>query len=282
MKPPKVGPPALGVKGGVSLRCGRDAAGRPVIQSQRFRPPVHLSKPYHDHDADALLVNLACPTAGLLEEDRVDCEFVVSRNGALVLTTPGATRAHVMRSGKAVVTQRFVIEEDAFLEFAPGMLILQRDASLSQRSTVEIATEGELIFTESIAPGRIARGEIFQFREFSNRLSIKVEGKPVVRENYLLRPDDSSVTSWRNAFPEPFYACFYLFSPKVEEELPARQSIHDLGDDNLLIGTTRLHRSGWMIKLLAADAITLRKAMGIVRSKLYLALDRVEPSFRRY
>ncbi|MFP6901325.1 MAG: urease accessory protein UreD, partial [Opitutales bacterium] len=250
--------------------------------SQRFRPPVHLSKPYHDREADLLLVNLACPTAGLLEGDRVDCEFVVSRNGALVLTTPGATRAHVMRSGKAVVKQRFVLEKDAFLEFAPGMLILQRDACLSLRSTVEIAPNSELIFTESIAPGRVARGEIFQFREFSNQLSIKMGGKPIVRENYLLRPDDSSVTSWRNAFPEPFYASFYLFSPKVEEDLPARASLHDLGNNNLLIGVTRLHRSGWMIKLLAADAITLRKAMGTVRSTLYLALDRLEPSFRRY
>jgi hypothetical protein len=68
----------------------------------------------------------------------------------------------------------------------------------------------------------------------------------------------------------------------VEDDLPGRELLHDLGSDNLLIGTTRLHRSGWMIKLLAADAITLRKAMEIVRSKLYLALDRVEPSFRRY
>lgn len=282
MKPPKLAPPALGVKGGVQLQCGRDAEGRPIIQKQRFRPPIHLSKPYRDHDADALLVNLACPTAGLLEEDRVDCEFVVSPNGALVLTTPGATRAHVMRSGKAVVTQRFEVEEGAFLEFAPGTLILQRDATLSQRTTIEIDPSGELIFTESITPGRVARGEIFQFREFSNQLSIKLGGKLIVRENYRLRPDDSSVTSWRNAFPEPFYACFYLCSPKVEDDLPGREFLHDLGNDSLLIGTTRLHRSGWMIKLLAANAITLRKAMEIVRSKLYLALDRVEPSFRRY
>ena len=109
-----------------------------------------------------------------------------------------------------------------------------------------------------------------------------MEDKQVVRENYLLRANDSSIAPWRNAFPEPFYANFYLFSPKVEENLPARESLHELGNENLLIGTTRLHRAGWMVKLLAADAITFRKAMASVRSTIYRALNRTEPSFRRY
>jgi hypothetical protein len=37
-----------------------------------------------------------------------------------------------------------------------------------------------------------------------------------------------------------------------------------------------------VIKILAADSIALRKVMAATRTSLYAALQRPEPSFRRY
>ena len=283
MKPPASGrPSAQGVSGGVELRCGSDATGRPVIKSQRFSPPVHFGKAYHDPETNSLLLNLSCPTAGLLEGDEMTCDVTVEKGGSLVLTTPGATRAHVMRSGFAKVRQRFVVEDGGFLEFAPEVLILQRDSRLVQDTHVEVTPQGELLYLEFIAPGRVARGELFQFEEFTNRFLVTSQGKPLAREYYSLRPDDSSVGPWKNAFPEPVYAAFYCFSPKLTNALPCRENLHELASEDLLVGATRLHRNGWTVKLLAADLITLRKAISISRSYLYATLNRAAPSFRRY
>jgi len=283
VKPPASGtPPALGVSGGVELRCGSDATGRPVIKSQRFSPPVHLGKAYHDPEVDSLLLNLTCPTAGLLEGDEMTCDVTVENGGSLVLTTPGATRAHVMRSGFAKVRQRFVVEDGGFLEFAPEVLILQRDSRLVQDTHIEVTPQGELLYLEFIAPGRVARGELFQFEEFTNRFLVTSQGKPLAREYYSLRPDDSSVGPWKNAFPEPVYAAFYCFSPKLRNEFPCRETLHELASDDLLVGATRLYRNGWTVKLLAADSVTLRKAIDSIRRLLYEELRRPVPSFRRY
>ncbi len=283
MKPPTDAPPAsLGLSGGVELRCVADSEGRPILERQHFRPPIHIGKPYHDRDADVLLVNLACPTAGLLEDDQVRCDVSVGAGGRLLLTTPGATRAHAMRSGKALVQQKFVVEAGGFLEYAPEILILQGDSHLAQSTTIEIASGGELIFTESIAPGRIAHGESFAFREFSNKLEILFDGRPAARETFCLRPDDDSCLPWQRSFTAPWYAAFYCFSEKISDDLPGRDTIHELADEQTLVGASRLQRGGWVVKILAENSIALRKAMASVRSTLYLALDRPEPSFRKY
>jgi len=187
-----------------------------------------------------------------------------------------------MRSGKALVEQRFVVESGGFLEYAPEILILQGDSHLAQSTTIEIAPDGELIFTESIAPGRIAHGESFAFREFSNKLEILLDGRPAAREAFCLRTDDDSCLSWRRAFTTPWYAAFYCFSDKIADDLPGRDVIHALTNEQTLAGATRLQGGGWVVKLLADNPIALRKAMASVRSALYIALDRTEPSFRRY
>ncbi|MBC8349321.1 MAG: urease accessory protein UreD [Verrucomicrobia bacterium] len=283
MKPPADLPPsALGLSGGVELRCAADSEGRPILERQYFRPPIHIGKPYHDQDADVLLVNLACPTAGLLENDRVRCDVTVGPGGRLLLTTPGATRAHAMRGGKAIVEQRLVVESGGFLEYAPEILILQRDSHLVQSTAIEVASGGELIFTESIAPGRVAHGESFAFSEFSNKLRIHINGYPVARESFRLRPDDGSLLPWTKAFPTPWYAAFYCLSEKIVTDLPGRDDLHSLSDEQTRIGATRLQRGGWVIKILAADSIALRKVMAATRTSLYAALQRSEPSFRRY
>ena len=101
------------------------------------------------------------------------CDIEVSERASMVITTPGATRSHYMRSGIAEVEQKFRVKDDSFLEFNPGSLILQKSTSLEQNSFVDVRQDGEVLFVEKILPGRIAHGESFLFKKFSNRLRIQ-------------------------------------------------------------------------------------------------------------
>ena len=137
--------------------------GRTCISNQYFSPPVHLSKPYFDKESASLLLNLSCPTAGLLEGDRVVSSIEVGSGASLVVTTPGATRAHFMRSGLALVEQRFVVRTGGFLEFNPGALILQRQANLRQDTILEIEEVERLYWSRNPARKTCTRRD-FQIR----------------------------------------------------------------------------------------------------------------------
>jgi len=273
----------LGIHGGVHLGCRTNDDGLPYLSSQRFSPPVHLSKPYYDEDTGSLLINLSCPTAGLLSGDRMICDIEVSEEASIVVTTPGATRSHFMRTGTAKVEQKFRIKADSFLEFNPGSLILQRSTSLEQKTKVEVEGNAEVLFVEKMLPGRIAHGESFLFKKFSNRLRIQKNKKNILLESFTLEPENESVNPWRKSFPTPFYGCFYLVSAKVSDGLPGRQEIHEMKNANLIIGSTAMHqKAGWMVKVLSGDPYKFRKAMKEIREILYKAIGRLPTSFRRY
>ena len=157
------------------------------------------------------------------------CDIEVSEDASMVVTTPGATRSHFMRSGVARVEQKFRVSDRAFLEFNPGSLILQKSTSLEQETRVEVEEGAEVLLVEEMLPGRIAHGESFLFKKFSNRLKVLKEGKLVLLESFTLEPENESVTPWRNSFPYSlFTGAFTWCLPKVSGELPCRQEIHDM------------------------------------------------------
>jgi urease accessory protein len=273
----------FGVSGGVQLDCRCNAEGLPYLSSQRFSPPVHLSKPYLDHHSGSLLINLSCPTAGMLSGDRMVCDLQLNDHSSMVVTTPGATRSHFMQSGIAKVDQSFRINDHSFLEYNPGSLILQESTSLRQNTRIELSENAELLFVEKIMPGRVAHGELFKFNKFSNRMKIRKDKTLILSESFSLEPENDSIHAWKRSFPTPFYGCFYLISPRVENSLPSRQAIHDLKSEYLLIGSSQMHLNvGWIIKVLAGDAIEFRRAMKRVRSLIYNDLGRTATDFRRY
>ncbi|MBT3635790.1 MAG: urease accessory protein UreD [Opitutae bacterium] len=273
----------FGLNGGVKLGCRRNGEGVPYLSSQRFSAPVHLSKPYFDEDTGSLLVNLSCPTAGLLAGDRVVCDIEVSDQASMVVTTPGATRSHFMRSGIARVEQKFKVKDGSFLEFNPGALILQKATNLEQVTEIEVDEDSEVLFVEKMLPGRIAHGESFVFQKFSNRLRIEKENKIVLLESFILDPGNESVLPWKNSFPTPYYGSFYLISPKPRDHLPCRERIHGMMSPNLLTGVTSLHRkAGWMVKVLAGDPYEFKRAVKEIRKLLHADIERLPTDFRRY
>lgn len=270
--------------GGVKLGCRRNEGGITYLSSQHFSPPVHLSKPYFDQETGSLLVNLSCPTAGMLAGDRMVCDIEVSNQASMVVTTPGATRSHFMRSGIARIEQKLSVKDgDTFLEFNPGALILQKSTNLEQVTEVQVDQDSEILFVEKILPGRIAHGESFVFQRFSNQLRIRNKDQLVLSESYVLDPENETVRPWKTSFPTPYYASFYLLSKKVSQHLPCRERIQDMKTQSLLTGATSLHRrAGWLIKVLAGDPYEFNRVVEEIRKLLHADIGRSPTNFRRY
>ena len=270
----------LGLKGHLHLVCARSADGSSHLREKSFAAPIHVSKPYWD--GHALLVNLASPTAGLLEGDRVECFVRVESGASLVLSAPAATRVHTMRGGgTAKLDQRFVVCKGGFLEYNPEPLILQRGSTFTQRTRIELETGGEALFLENLLPGRVAHGEVFAFDSFRNRLEIMREDRPLVLENYSLAAGTPSLRDWQAAFPEAGYAGFYSFSPCWTERHPPLREIEALQDEELLLGITQVAEDGWGVRVLAANPLCLRKTIGTVREMLLDSLGRHTTDLRR-
>ena len=266
--------------GHLDLLASTDADGRTVLRRQSFAAPVHISKPHHD--AGWLVVNMASPTPGLLSGDRVDVRVTVERGAQLLLTAPGASRIHTMPEGHAELRQEFHVADGGTLDHWPEYLIPQAGSCYRQRSILHVEPGGTLLWTESLAPGRTAFGEIFSFNELRIATDLHIGAVHVARERYALIRGGATQRSLLRRFATPYYASVLCVSPELSSanDVPCLISaLHDR--DRVWIGACRIAESACAVKVIAASSPDLRLAIAAVRARLYATMKLATPSLRR-
>ena len=267
-----------GLRGGLDLVAARDALGRTILSRQAFAPPIHISKPHHDRGW--LVVNLASPSPGLLEGDRVDVRVEVKSGARLLLTAPSANRIHATPSGYAELTQRFSVEDGGFLDVWPEYLIPQAGARYRQRTEIRIVNGGTLLWTETIAPGRTARGEVFAFDEVKLSTDLWMGETHAIRERYRL--DANTVKALRRRFPNAYYASLIAVGDGLADRTDAIRAVtEDHSNPECWVGATRVATKVWAVKVLATDSPLLRAAVGAIRAVVCRALGYEAANLRR-
>lgn len=226
---------------------------------------------------------MASPSPGLLAGDTVTIDVQVQNSARLALTAPSASRIHTMRAGeRATVSQSYRVESGGALDVCPEYVIPQADATYVQKSRIEVADGGMLMWTESFAPGRTARGEVFAFREMRISTNIIWKGRPLVRERYLLAPESASIQALRLRFPDAYYASIVCICPTpIESRTTVRDLTSMLATDSSWSGFSQLADGVFTAKFLAADSPSLRSVTSIARREFYKLTGFPSPDPRR-
>ncbi len=268
-----------GLRGHLDILCATDSSGKSILRHQSFRAPIHLSKPHWDQGA--LVLNVVNPTAGLLADDRITMRAKVEPGARLLLTSPSASRAHRMRDGHAEVDQHFSVATAGSLESWPELFIPQAGTRYRQRSTLDVEPGGELLFFESLAPGRVAFGESFEYALLDWATQLRLGDTLIARERYRLSPGKESVRALRSQFEHAYYASALIVSPRLTADSPCWQNIHRMQAPGLWVGCGALEQAGWTLKVLAEGSVLLRRALAEIRAAIYQDLGREMPSLRR-
>lgn len=266
--------------GHLSLRAAVRAHGRTVLAAQSFRAPFHLSKPYWEADARTLVVQVVNPTAGILSGDRLESDIAVERGAALLVTTPSASRVFRMRDGSAASAQRFTVADGAWLEVLPEPLVPHRGSTFRQQTEVAVAPGGSLFYVDQLMPGRVAHGEAWSWDRLTLAIDVRLDGELVLRERF-----DQSGTALRDlaalagSGPAACFANVVFITPEPSADW--RPDLAALHDDGLWLGVSALRRGGWSIKLVAPDAVRLRRALRDARRMLARYFPRLACEVRK-
>jgi urease accessory protein len=262
------------VIGGARLLYTDTAGVGTRLTEEWVRPPLHLAKAYHANDWEISI--MTSPTAGLLQGDVLEVEAKVGVGAKAALISPAACRVHTMDSGYATVRQHYTVDSGGVLDVWPAPLILQQAATLRLFTRLDAAADATVLLCEVITPGRVAFGEMFTFNEWRSQLRVYREGMLLSYENFCGRPARGDFADWRELYPQGSYASFYLLTP--EPLLDLVQVLHDLELPDAMIGASPLRDGGLGGKVLAADGISLRKAIFLVRNLLIKYSKQTFPS----
>ena len=276
----QMSPPGSGAQGHLHIECQADSDGRTFLAKQSFRTPIHLSKPHWD--GKYLIINVVNPTAGLFAGDYVEITVRVCAGARAVLTTPSATRIFRARDSmqRAEIVQSIVVENGGRLDVCPDMLIAHGGARYSQAIRLEVLAGGELFFTEMLAPGRTASGEVFAYDQLEFSTDLIVGSQFAVRERFCLHARSEGLQSMRRRFPNAYYASSLVVSASAKWE-SLQSGVEALNSAAVIAGASRPAESVYAIKLVAAESMSLRTAMSKVRAMVYSHWESPEPSLRK-
>ena len=151
------------------------------------QPPLKVIRAFPIRDGGAL-VHLHNISGGVLGGDQLEVSVHVETNAYAQLTSTSATRIYRSQPHLPPATQtaEMVVEEGGLLEYLPDPIIPFAGSRYIQRSRIELAPNAGLFWWETLAPGRTARDEIFEYDLLHVDLDISAQGKPLAIERVRL------------------------------------------------------------------------------------------------
>jgi len=203
------------------------------------------------------------PTGGIFAGDRLSTRISAGSSTALHVTTTAATKIYRAEQGGARNLTVIDVGAGAYVEHLPELLIPQAGSRYEQETVVELGEEARLVAAETIAPGRAARGELFQFDRLQIATTIRSRGVDVCREAVILEPSRQT-PSRRGMLGEYSYVgTLFAVAPSFDaEELAQRidAAVCEIG--GTLAGAGVLpSEAGAFVRVLAKSSQEVSQAM---------------------
>ena len=175
----------------LALRFTSGAGGRTELAERSQRFPLRWTVPMYldPGDPGMAFVYVQNPTGGLFAGDRLVTRLAAGPRTRVHLTTQSATKAYRMVGGEAHQRIEITLDEEAFVEYVPDLLIPQAGAKLDQELAVAVGEGAAFVGIEMVAPGRLARGEAFAYERLRLATEVRaVGGPPLCADTLLFEP----------------------------------------------------------------------------------------------
>jgi len=230
--------------------------GRTVLAASHQEPPLRVVRAFALPDG-AALVHLHNVSGGLLGGDQLALHVRVGSRARAQLTTTGATRIYQPREGAPATTQvnEITVDENALLEFLPDSIIPFAGARFSQRTQIHLQEGAGIFWWEILAPGREARGEIFEYESLGMSVDITSMGRPIAAERIQLAPRTQALDSLARLGLYKTWATFYIcrVGLRASEWIALEQELREIARGLSLGNETR-----WGISTLVRDGLIVR------------------------
>ena len=262
----------------LSLHCDRqtevksDRGSRTVCRHRYTTYPLRLSTPFYLEgiNSNRIYHYLINTSPGLLAGDRLNLSLQLAPNTSLYLTDQAATKVHPMPASdsKAVINYQITVDRDSSLELVPEPIILYADAVLEQELAIECHPTAKMFLSEIIIPGRIAKGEYYDFNYYFNRLQVTdLAGKLLVADAVKLLGKNNQFKNNRLFTSLPIIGNAIAILPDTDLELLIGQieNLELANCKNVEMASSILpSNNGISIRALSSKTVELKKYFAYV------------------
>jgi urease accessory protein len=172
-----------------------------ILSRRRFTHPLQALEPVRAADGSLFLMMLNT-SGGLVGGDRLQTTVEIGQDASAALITASAAKAYRTTGAPAIQETVIRMGRGATLEYLPDHLIPHPGAVVHQSIRVEMAQGSRAIVYDSIAAGRIGRGERWMFRELRTETTLIRGTKPLYISRAHITPESQPLNQlgWAQDF----------------------------------------------------------------------------------
>lgn len=254
--------------------------GRTAVKDQYSKVPLFTQRALYLEEAlpEMAYLYIISPSGGILQGDRYRMDITLRKNGTAHITTQGATRVYRMEKNFATQVVNIHVDDGCYFEYVPDQIIPYKDSRFYQIVDLHIHDNATLLYSEIITPGRVARGELFEYDVcYMKAVGVNQSGSLRFADVAILEPKKREIQTFGILEKYHTVGNVYVLAPaRCVAELNARinSSLQGLSKE-LLAGATILpSNSGVLVRMLGDTANTVRNAVfETVRATRKIILD---------
>jgi urease accessory protein len=238
--------------------CGE--RNQTILTETEQQLPLRIVRAFKLDDGSAL-VHLHNLSGGVLGGDQLDLTVAVGARALAQVTSTGATRIYRSRKNAEPAQQRLQIsvEDNGLVEYLPDQLIPFAGSRYRQETRIELGANAGLFWWETVAPGREAHNELFQYDLLQLKTNISVLGNPIALEHMRIEPEKRSIFSLARLGAYRYFSTFYICRAGVESSrwCELEKLLGELAEQ-----LSQPSRMVWGVSQLSADGVVVR-ALGV-------------------
>lgn len=157
------------------------------------QPLASLFPPTYLDASGCAFTSLVNPSGGFVTEDHLSIQASVGRDAHVVLSTPSANRVYRSSGGEARQTVNLSVASGGVLEWFPEVTIPFAGSCFVQTIDLRLAEGATALIWDSLARGRVARGERWAFESLQNEIQITTSSAGRVLERSEITPTRSGI-----------------------------------------------------------------------------------------
>lgn len=240
--------------------------GITVLEDVYFTAPYKVAKPFYNIETGLMSIMIMVASAGIMEGD---CYSILAKLGAgarVALLGQSYNKIHRMKEGYASQTNRFYLEEGAFLDYVQKPTIPFGKSDFHSFTECHLKKGASFLYSDVLACGRVKRGELFEFKAYKNCVKVFLEDELIFMDHQQLVPKSHRLNGIGFFEGYTHQAMLAYFSEHIENSIMER--MHALLESvvGIEFGLTNLHKYGMLVRILGSSSDSLERCLAKLRS----------------
>jgi len=161
--------------------------GISYLKQSYYTPPFKVANITEDKKAGPLHLMLMCSSPGILDGDDYQLKINIEEDAHLHLHTQSYQRLFNMKQG-ARQKQEVYLQKNAALIYIPHPAVPHRQSIFTSYNKIYLQGNNLLLWGELLTCGRKLNGEQFHFVKYHSLTEVYLNGRLIIRENWLVQP----------------------------------------------------------------------------------------------